>query len=145
MPSAETKTHLFGVEASNHSRKGVYHDAHVSLSAPPPPEPKVEAPKPVPEIPGTPIKLERGSIFKPTTMSPRRRLIEETLSSDGSAAKVLSEASSTLGKLPSLFLAQVSSKCVALFYFPMSTLSISRENLRLHHPPHRSSRSLSPK
>lgn len=67
----------------------------------------MEAPKPSIAAPGTPIKLQRQGIFKPAGQSPTQRFLDEALSSDGSAAKVLVSASESLAKVPSLFLAQV--------------------------------------
>jgi len=80
----------------------------------PPPAPVVPpAPKKIPvPAPGTPIHLLRqstgtgGGIFKSANQSPTQRFLDEALSSEGSAAKVIVSASERLGNLPGLFLAQ---------------------------------------
>ncbi|KZT32988.1 hypothetical protein SISSUDRAFT_1132815 [Sistotremastrum suecicum HHB10207 ss-3] len=73
---------------------------------PPPAAPKVATRANVGTLPGTPVKLERTSIFKPSFETPRQKLLNDAFSSDGTAAKVLASAGSPLSWVPHALLAQ---------------------------------------
>lgn len=100
------------------------------LLAPPPPPPaapKVATRANVGTLPGTPVKLERTSIFKPSFETPRQKLLNDAFSSDGTAAKVLASAGSPLSWVPHALLAQVRQPfLLSQYYDPKYVFTVGR-------------------